>query len=373
MGRIGMSKIDDLARKTVFSISPYVPGKPIEEVQREYGIDDVIKLASNENPLGPSPLAVEAMRNSISNVNVYPDGNCFYLKRDLAASLGCQADQLMVGNGSDEVLKLIAETFLDPGDEIIFAQPTFSEYEFVCRVMDAVPVAVPVDSNFAHDLPAMSGRISGRTKIVFICNPNNPTGDIVTGDALKDFLDKIPEHVIVVVDEAYREYTTDPAYPDSLAYVREGRRLISLRTFAKIYGLAGLRIGYGISSPEIISLINRVKEPFNVNCLAQVAARAALQDVEHLRRSRELVASGKSFLYGHFDRLGLKYVPTQANFIFVDIGVDSRSAFRSLITEGVIVRTGDIFGYPNYIRVTIGTPEQNLRFVQALQKVLGSA
>jgi histidinol-phosphate aminotransferase len=365
-----MGKIDDLARKTLFSISPYVPGKPIEEVQREYGIDDVIKLASNENPLGPSPLAVDALRSSLSSVNVYPDGNCFYLKRDLAASLGCQADQLIVGNGSDEILKLIAETFLDPGDEIIFAQPTFSEYEFVCRVMDAVPVAVPVDSSFAHDLQAMSGRISERTKLVFICNPNNPTGNIISGDLLKDFLDKIPEHVIVVLDEAYREYTTDPAYPDSLAYVQEGRRLISLRTFAKIYGLAGLRIGYGISSPEIISLLNRVKEPFNVNYLAQIAARAALQDVEHLRRSREMVASGKSFLYGHFDRLGLKYVPTQANFIFVDIGVDSRSAFRSLITEGVIVRTGDIFGYPNYIRVTIGTSEQNLRFVQALQKVL---
>jgi histidinol-phosphate aminotransferase len=266
------------------------------------------------------------------------------LKRDLAASLGCQPDQLIIGNGSDEVLMMIAQTFLDPGDEIIFAQPTFSEYEFVCRVMDAVPVAVPVDSNFGHDLQAMAKRINEKTKIVFICNPNNPTGDIITEDALKDFLDKVPERVIVVVDEAYLEYTTDPTYPDSLAYVREGRRVIAIRTFAKIYGLAGLRIGYGIASPEIISLINRIKEPFNVNSLAQIAARAALQDVEHLRRSRELVASGKSFLYESFDRLGLKYIPTQANFIFVDIGVDSLSAFRSLITKGVIVRTGDIFG-----------------------------
>ena len=368
-----MSKIDDLARKTVFSINPYVPGKPIEEVQREYGISDVIKLASNENPLGPSPMALEAMRNSISNVNIYPDGNCFYLKSDLAASLGCGPDQLIIGNGSDEILMLIAGTFLNPGDEIIFAQPTFSEYEFVSRVMDAAPVAVPVDSNFAHDLRAMAGRIGTRTKIVFICNPNNPTGNIITGDDLDDFLNAVPEHVIVVVDEAYGEYVTDPAYPDSLVYVSEGRRLISLRTFAKIYGLAGLRIGYGISSPEIISLINRVKEPFNVNYLAQIAARAALQDVEHLRRSRELVASGKRFLYEAFDRLGLKYIPTQANFIFVDIGVDSRSAFLSLIRMGIIIRTGDIFGYPNFIRVTIGTPEQNLLFVQALQKVLGLA
>jgi histidinol-phosphate aminotransferase len=368
-----MSKIDDQARKALFSISPYVPGKPIEEVQREYGIDDVIKLASNENPLGPSPLAMEAIRNWISKVSIYPDGNCFYLKRDLAAHLGVGVDQLIIGNGSDEVLMMIAQTFLDPGDEIVFAQPTFSEYEFVCRVMDAVPVAVPVKSNLAHDLQAMSARINEKTKIVFICNPNNPTGNIVTGDDLKDFLNKVPEKVIVVIDEAYLEFTTDPAYPNSLAYLGEGRRVISVRTFAKIYGLAALRIGYGISSPEIISLINRVKEPFNVNSLAQVAARAALQDLEHLRRSRELVASGKSFLYENFDRLGLKYIPTQANFIFVDIGIDSKSAFRSLIAEGVIIRTGDIFGYPSHIRVTIGTPEQNLRFIKALQKVLGLA
>jgi histidinol-phosphate aminotransferase len=367
-----VSGVDDLARKTVFSISPYVPGKPIEEVQREFGIADAIKLASNENPLGPSPYAMEALRGSIANVNYYPDGNCYYLKRDLAASLGCTEGQLIIGNGSDELLKMIAEAFLNPGEELIFAKPTFSEYEFVGRVMDAVPVAVPVDNNFAHDLQAMAGRVSKRTKIVFICNPNNPTGNIVARTDLESFLGAIPEHVLVVIDEAYKEYVTDPSYPDSLAYVKEGRRLISLRTFAKIYGLAGLRIGYGIASPEIISLINRVKEPFNVNYLAQVAARAALKDDEHLRRSREMVISGKSFLYEAFDRLGLKYVPTQANFIFVDIGMDSRSAFLSLIREGVIVRTGDIFGCPNFIRVTIGTPEQNRRFVQALKNVLGS-
>lgn len=368
-----MSGVDDLARKAIFSINPYVPGKPIEEVQREYGISDVIKLASNENPLGPSPLAMDALRNCIANVNYYPDGNCYYLKNDLAVKVGCGADQLIIGNGSDEILKLIAETFLSPGEEIIFAQPSFSEYEFVCRVMDAVPIAVPVDGNFAHDLQAMAGRINKRTKIVFICNPNNPTGNIVTGDDLEAFLDDVPEHVLVVIDEAYREYVTDPDYPDSLQYVREGRKLISLRTFAKIYGLAGLRIGYGISSPEIISLINRVREPFNVNYLAQIAASAALRDDEHLRRSRELVVSGRSFLYKAFDRLGLKYVPTQGNFIFVDIGIDSRTAFQSLIMEGIIIRTGDIFGLPHFIRVTIGTSEQNQRFVQALEKILKSA
>lgn len=368
-----MSTVDDLARKTIFHINPYVPGKPIEEVEREFGITGVIKLASNENPLGPSPMAVKALRDAIDKVNLYPDGNCYYLKQDLAAGLGCSEDQLIIGNGSDEVLKLIAEAFLDPGDEIIFAQPTFSEYEFVSRVMDAVPVAVPVTSNFDHDLQAMAARINSRTKIVFICNPNNPTGNIVTKDELEDFLQAIPDRVLVILDEAYYEYVVDHTYPDSLMYVKEGRKLISLRTFAKIYGLAGLRIGYGVSSPEIIALINRVKEPFNVNYLAQIAARAALQDIEHLRRSRELVVSGRSFLYAAFDRLGLKYVPTQANFIFVDIGVDSREAFPVLLKEGMIVRTGDIFGFPNFIRVTIGTLEQNQRFIQTLQKVLGLA
>lgn len=368
-----VGKIDELARRTVFSISPYIQGKPIEEVQREFGVLDVIKMASNENPLGPPPMALEAMRGSLSEVGFYPDGNCFYLKRDLAASLGCSEDQLIIGNGSDEVLKLIAETFLNPGEEVMFAQPSFPEYEFVSRVMDATPVAVPVDGSFAHDLKAMAAKITGRTKLVFICNPNNPTGTIVDGSDLEAFLDAIPEHVLVVIDEAYREYVTDPAYPDSLSYIKEGRRLISLRTFAKIYGLAGLRIGYGVSGPGIISLINRVKEPFNVNYLAQAAARAALQDTGHLRRSRELVASGKSFLYEALDRLGLKYVPTEANFIFMDTGVDSRELFPALLREGVIVRTGDIFGYPSFIRVTIGTPGQNQRFIQVLKKVLGLA
>jgi histidinol-phosphate aminotransferase len=368
-----MSRVDDLARRTVFSISPYVPGKPIEEVQREFGVFDVIKMASNENPLGPSPLAVEAMRGCLSEVGFYPDGNCYYLKQDLAASLGCSEDQLIIGNGSDEILKMIAETFLNPGEEVVFAHPSFSEYEFVSRIMDATPVAVPVDDSFTHDLKKIAAKISGRTKLVFICNPNNPTGTIVTGNDLEAFLDAVPEHVLVVLDEAYHEYVTDPAYPDSLSYVKEGRRLIFLRTFAKIYGLAGLRIGYGVSSSGVISLINRVKEPFNVNYLAQEAARAALRDTDHLRRSRELVESGKGFMYEALDGLGLKYVPTEGNFIFMDTGADSRELFPALLREGVIVRTGDIFGYPNFIRVTIGTPEQNQRFIQVLQKVLGLA
>ncbi len=367
-----MPRVEDLGRKTIFSINPYVPGKPIEEVEREFGISDALKMASNENPLGPSPKAIAALREAAVRVNIYPDGYCFYLKRDLAAELKCKEEQLIIGNGSDEILKLIAEAFLDPGDEVIYAQPTFSEYEFVSRVMDALPVPVAVSQDLAHDLKAMAARISPRTKIVFICNPNNPTGTMITGDELELFLKAIPDRVLVVIDEAYREYVTDPHYPDSMGLLRQDDRLIILRTFAKIYGLAGLRIGYGISSPEIIAMINRVKEPFNVNYLAQVAARASLRDADHLQRSRELVIEGRGFLYEAFERLGLPYIPTQANFIFVNIGKDSRDVFTRLLREGVIVRTGDIFGYPEFIRVTIGTPEQNQLFLEKLQKVLAS-
>jgi histidinol-phosphate aminotransferase len=365
-----MGKVEEMARKTIFGISPYVPGKPIEEVEREFGVSDCIKLASNENPLGPSPKAVAALQEAVTGVNYYPDGNCFYLKRDLAAHLGCGEDQLIIGNGSDEILQLIAATFLDPGDEVVYAQPTFSEYEFVSRVMDAVPVAVPVRDDFTHNLQAMAARITPRTKIIFICNPNNPTGSIVAAEEMELFLRGIPETVLVVVDEAYREYVTDPRYPDSMELLKAGHRLIILRTFAKIYGLAGLRIGYGVSGPGTIALINRVKEPFNVNLLAQVAARAALRDTKHLERSREMVIQGRRFLYDSFDRLGLSYIPTQANFIFVNIKKDSRAVFPALLREGVIVRTGDIFGYPDYIRVTIGTQEQNQRFLEKLQQVL---
>ncbi len=365
-----MSSIKDLGRKVIFSISPYVPGKPIEEVERQLGITGVIKLASNENPLGPSPMAVDAMRQALGRVSNYPDSNCYYLKKELALHLGCREDNLAFGNGSDELLKQIAETFLNPGDEILFAQPSFSEYEFVARVMDAKPIAVPLKSDFTYDLDAMLQKINSRTKLIFICNPNNPTGTIITASELFDFLNKVPEGVIVILDEAYHEYVTDPRYPNSLELIEEGKNVIILRTFSKIYGLAGLRIGYGIASPEIISMIQRVREPFNVNLMAQEAARASLYDKDHLMESKNLVIMGREYLYRAFDKLGLRYIPTQANFIFVDVNRDSVTLFNSLLRQGVIVRTGDIFGYPSYIRVTIGTPEQNERFINCLERAL---
>lgn len=362
--------VQDLGRKVIFSINPYVPGKPVEEVQRELGIVDVIKLASNENPLGPSPQAIEAMKRALERVNCYPDSNCYYLKKDLASHLGCREDNLIFGNGSDELLKLIAETFLNPGDEVITGKPSFSEYEFVAKVMDAKPIEVSLKDDFTYDLEEMLKRINERTKLIFLCNPNNPTGTIIASKDLFDFIDRLPREVIVVLDEAYYEYVTDPLYPDSLELVKKGKNVIVLRTFSKIYGLAGLRIGYGIAKSEIISMIHRVREPFNVNLLAQEAARAAIKDKDHLMKSKESVEKGREYLYQAFDRLGLKYIPTQANFIFVDVKCDSVALFRSLLKKGVIIRTGDIFGYPTYIRVTIGTQEQNERFVRCLEMAL---
>lgn len=362
--------IEDRGRKVIFSINPYVPGKPIEEVKRELGITDVIKLASNENPLGPSPLAIDAMKKALERVNSYPDSNCYYLKKELALHLGCKEDNLIFGNGSDELLKLIAETFLNPGDEVIFSKPSFSEYEFVTKVMDATPITVSLKEDFTYDLEEMLKKINSRTKLIFICNPNNPTGTILTSAELLEFMKRVPEEVIVIFDEAYFEYVTDEHYPDTLELIKQGKNVIVLRTFSKIYGLAGLRIGYGIAKPEIISMIHRVREPFNVNLLAQEAARASLSDKNHLMESKKLVLMGREYLYQAFEKLGLKYVQTQTNFIFVDVNCDSVALFNSLLRQGVIVRTGDIFGYPNYIRVTIGTPEQNERFIKCLESSL---
>jgi len=367
-----LRKVENLGRPAIFTLNPYVPGKPVEEVERELGISGVVKLASNENPLGPSPSALKALEKAIARVNSYPDSNCFYLKKDLAAHLGCREENLIIGNGSDELLKLIAETFLEPGDQVIFARPSFSEYEFVSKIMGANCTAVPVKEDFAHDLETMAKQVGARTKLVFICNPNNPTGTIVTQEELRAFIASTPPDILLVMDEAYYEYVTDPHYPDSLQLVEEDSNVIILRTFSKIYGLAGLRIGYGISRPEIIALINRAREPFNVNLLAQEAARASLKDQNHLKQSREMVVEGRKYLYQAFDRLGLKYVPTQTNFIFVDTFQDSKEIFTALLQEGIIIRTGDIFGYPTYIRVTIGTRRENERFIAALERVLNS-
>lgn len=364
--------MDKQARPQVFDLKPYVPGKPISEVKRELGIDQVIKLASNENPLGPSPKAMEAAHRAIDELMLYPDGNCFELKQALSRYFQVTEKQLIIGNGSDEILKLLAETFLNIGDNIVCAAPSFSEYEFVAGVMGAEIRMVPV-KDYRHDLSAMLEQVDDRTKMFFICNPNNPTGTICYREELDDVMKQLPPSVLVVFDEAYYEYVQNERYQSGLKYLEAGYpNVIVLRTFSKIYGLAGLRIGYGITSEDIVDLVMRVREPFNVNLMAQEAAMAALEDDEHVQRSRANNLEGRAYLYREFDRMGFTYAPTEANFILVDVGRNCQEVFNGLLKQGVIVRTGNIFGadYNNYIRVTIGTPEQNQQFIQALQSVL---
>ena len=358
-----------LYREEILDIKPYVPGKPVEEVKRELGISDVIKLASNENPLGPAPAAVRVLQEMAGSVSVYPDGNCYYLKEALAEKLGVLPANLIIGNGSDEIIKMIAEAFLNEGEEAIVAEPTFSEYDFAAKIMGGHTVVVPT-KEFTFNLSAMAEAITEKTKLIFICNPNNPTGTIVRQSDVQAFLQRVPEHVITVFDEAYYEYVTDESYPNTLAFVQEGRNVIVLRTFSKIYGLAGLRIGYGVSTPALIDLLNRVKEPFNVNLLSQAAAQAALSDIEHLQRSRQINEKGKAYLYNEFKRLGLPFMPTHANFVWVQVRADSQQVFAKMLRRGVIVRTGDIFGAPDFLRITIGTREQNKRLIDTLCAVL---
>jgi len=359
-----------LCRETILNIKPYVPGKPIEEVERELGIRGVIKLASNENPMGPSPKALEALQRSLARINLYPDGSCYNLKNKLASLWGWPPEGIVVGNGADEVIKLVAEAFLNPGEEAIMADPTFSEYEFATLLMGGRAVKVPCQ-DWQHSLEDMAERITPNTKLVFICNPNNPTGTIVRGEDLDSFLTRVPARVLVVLDEAYAEYVEDPQYREGIDYLRRGaKNLVVLRTFSKIYGLAGLRVGYGLTSPEVAAALNRVREPFNVNLLAQEAALAALEDQEHRDKSRALNREGKEYLYREFRSLGLEYVPSQTNFIFVDVKRDGRQIFQELLKRGIIVRTGDIFGYPTFLRITVGTLEQNRRLVEALKEIL---
>lgn len=361
----------ELARPSIFRIRPYVPGKPIEEVERELGIgsQDIIKLASNENPAGPSPLAVAAMCREAQRTNIYPDSHCHQLKQALAGHLGVTPRHIIVGNGSDEVLRMIAEAFLNPGEEVVYGVPTFSEYEFVTRVMGGETVEVPLRSQ-TYDLEAIAERITGRTKLVIICNPNNPTGTIVGREEVERFLRRLPEQVLAVFDEAYFDYVTSPDFPETLEYVRQGRKVIVLRTFSKIYALAGLRVGYGVAEPEIIDCLMRVREPFNVNSLAQAAALASLADPGYREKARQANIEGRDYLYRELREIGLEFTPTQANFIFIRLPVPGAEVFEALLRRGVIVRPCQSFGCPEHIRVTIGTGEQNRRFIAALRRVL---
>ena len=350
---------------TIASLKPYSPGKPLSELERELGIGEAIKLASNENPWGPSPKALQVLEQASASLHRYPDGGAYALRQALATKWQVPQDQILVGNGSDEIISLLIKTFLAPGDEAVMADLTFVMYRLPVLGGHGVPIEVPL-KNWTHDLSAMVDAVTDRTRLFFICNPNNPTGTMLSGKEIDTVLAKIPEHVVVVIDEAYYEYVRDTAYPDSLRYVREERPIVVLRTFSKIYGLAGLRVGYGITTPEIAGYVNRVRPPFNVNSLAQEAAQAALLDEEHVAKSRAMNEAEMTFLEEGLSKMGFKTIPTQANFIYFDVGMDGAAMYDALLREGVIIR--HIRG--SMVRVTIGQPTENRRFLDALEHVL---
>lgn len=366
-----MGDWSDLARPGIASLAPYEPGRPIEDVAREFGIDDpaaIIKLASNENALGPSPRAVAAMRDAAARMHLYPDGGACQLRGALAEHLQVDVDCILPGAGSNELIEFLGHTFLGPGAGIVMSDCAFVVYRLMAALFDAPVVSVPM-RDFTHDLDAMAAAVRADTRIVFIANPNNPTSTCVSAAALDAFMARIDPRVIVCFDEAYVELLPPEAQPDTLRYVREGRNVVVLRTFSKTYGLAGLRLGYAVAPTACIALLNRVRQPFNVSAMAQVAAVAALADEAHVVQTRAMVAEGLKTLQAAFTALGLRFVPGCVNFVLVDVG-DGRAVFQSLMKRGVIVRPMNVYGLPRHVRVTVGTDAENTRFLSALREVL---
>jgi len=359
--------IKSLVPEWIRALAPYPPGKPIEELEREYKIAGSIKLASNENPLGPSPKAVAAIHAALGELHRYPDGNCYYLKRAVARKYGVSPDVLIFGNGSNEIIELAVRTFLQAGDEAVMSQHAFAIYHLVVQAQGGISRQVPM-RNFTHDLEAIAEAITPVTRMVFLANPNNPTGTIFFRRQWEEFLAAVPRDVIVVMDEAYFEFVDDPEYPDSLAAHTSDRLLITLRTFSKIYGLAALRLGFGVAHPELVEVMNRVRAPFNVSSLAQVAGSAALDDDEHVERTRRCNREGMTYLRDALTRLGIEFVPSWANFLLVRVGNGPR-VYEALLERGVIVRPMGVYDFPEHVRVTVGTAAENERFVTALQDV----
>ncbi|WP_213879750.1 histidinol-phosphate transaminase [Pseudomonas sp. dw_358] len=366
-----MSDFLALAQSGVQQLSPYVPGKPVDELARELNLDPaaIIKLASNENPSGPGAKSVAAIREALEELTRYPDGNGFDLKAALSTRYGVSADQITLGNGSNDILELVARAYLAPGLNAVFSEHAFAIYPIVTQAVSAGARVVPA-KDYGHDLPAMLAAIDDKTRLVFVANPNNPTGTWFGPQALSEFLDAVPEHVLVVLDEAYIEYAQGGDLPDGLNFLAAHPNLLVSRTFSKAYGLAALRVGYAISAPVIADVLNRVRQPFNVNSLALAAACAALLDTDYLVRSRELNAAGMQQLEDGFRALGLSWIPSRGNFIAVDVGTAGLPVYTALLAEGVIVRPVTGYGMPNHLRVTIGLPAENSRFLEALGKVL---
>ena len=350
------------------AIQPYSPGKPMEELEREYGIRDSIKLASNENPLGPSPLAVKAAADALQNANRYPEGSGYYLTRKLSETLNLSPGNIVLGNGSDDVIGMLTKALLRPGDEAIMPQPSFLMYEILVQSAGAVPVPVPLFS-FCIDLSAMAERVTTKTRMIFLTHPNNPTGTILSEKDFQSFIKQIPEEIIIVIDEAYIEFVRDKSSLSSMNYIDSDSRVVILRTFSKAYGLAGLRVGYGLMAEEIGRLLQKIRQPFNVNSIAQAAALAALDDREFLAKTLKLVHEGLDFMYAALDRMGVSYFPSQANFFLIRVG-DADDVFERLLREGVIVRSMTSYGFPDYIRITLGLESENMRFLKALENLL---
>lgn len=359
---------ESLAKPSVLTQPVYEPGKPIEYVARELGLDPggIIKLASNENPFGPSPRAVEAARKALEQGELYPDGGCFELRQKLATRWGLAPDQFVVGNGSNEIIELLGHVFLGSGDEVVMGAPAFVVYKLVTLLFGAKAVEVPL-RNWTHDLPALRAAITPRTKLVYVCSPNNPTGTANSADELTAFARSLPDHVVGVFDEAYADFLESA--PDLRPLITEGRKIICLRTFSKIYGLASLRVGYGYAAPPLCALLNRVRQPFNVNAIAQAAALAALEDREFAARCVQANRAGLVQLERAFRALGLETVPSVANFMLVKVGNGLR-VFDSLQRKGVIVRPVASYGLPEWVRVTVGSQEQNERLLSELRQIV---
>ena len=357
----------------VRSIRPYEPGKPVEEVERELGLGDTVKLASNENPLGPSPLALQALRQQIGDLNRYPDGGGYYLRRTLAQLHGLTENEVVLGNGSTELVEILARTYLGSDGNAVMSEKAFVMYRIAVTAVNGNAIEVPMRGS-THDLHAMADAIDERTRLVFVANPNNPTGTYVDRAAMDHLLSRLPEGALAVIDEAYREYVegNHPDYPDLVPDLKSGARVVILRTFSKVYGLAGIRLGYALAPAGVISDLQRVRSPFNTNSLAQAAALAALEDQEHVRRSVMLNREGREMLATGLQHLGARVTPSVANFLLVEVPQAARDAFQSLLRQGVIVRPMDTYGFPSGLRISVGLPEENRRLLEAFGRLMGA-
>ncbi len=365
------SSIWELANPQLRDLVSYEPGRPIEDVARDLGLDPatIVKLASNENPLGPSPKAISAMEAAVRNVHLYPDGGGYRLRNAIAEKFGFGRENVVLGNGSNEIIEFIGHAFLRPGDNVVVADHAFVVYKLMATLFGAATIEVP-DPGFVHDLDAMVDAITPETREIFVANPNNPTGTLVGQGAIDRFVDRVPDHVVIVFDEAYYEFLDTP--PDTLKFVRDGRNVVVLRTFSKIQGLAGTRIGYGLAPAHLADVLQKTRQPFNANAVAQAGALAGLRDEDHQNHTRELNKEGRTFLQDTFASMGLEYVPSEANFVLVRVG-DGDALFKAMMAQGVIVRAMSGYKLPDWIRVSVGTMDQNRRFVEVLESCLTSA